>query len=183
MSLCIPQNNCNIQELWRNGLDRYSSPLNPLSHSILMKWCVYKHQEWYQLYDHRFRPREICRKTDCLYSAAKSLFLRVLIGQNTEKPRVRLKPEIQNQLLLHRRIFYESLVSSDLFGLPKLEVNIRPIASSIEISNIPTLNNMPNKLLNEKTKASVVTGNLGITPKVHIETRCLIRRLYSHQCK
>ena len=30
-------------------LDRYSTPLSPLSHSLLMVWCVYKHQEWYPL--------------------------------------------------------------------------------------------------------------------------------------
>ena len=30
-------------------LDRYSTPLSPLSHSLLMEWCVYKHQEWYPL--------------------------------------------------------------------------------------------------------------------------------------
>ena len=30
-------------------LDCYSTPLSPLSHSLLMKWCVYKHQEWYTL--------------------------------------------------------------------------------------------------------------------------------------
>ena len=30
-------------------LDRYSTPLSPLSHSILMEWCVCKHQEWYTL--------------------------------------------------------------------------------------------------------------------------------------
>ena len=41
---------CNIQELWSNGIDRYSTPLSPLFHSILMEWCVYKHQVWYPLY-------------------------------------------------------------------------------------------------------------------------------------
>ena len=128
-------------------LDCYTIPLNPLSHSILMEWCVYKHQEWYPLNserimhfsqclqsivrlldlgdvcitlivcnttektflglwiiqtriqnvfeqlvcvevdfrqrrtiskllcDHRFRPREVCRKTDYLYSAASFYFL------------------------------------------------------------------------------------------------------------
>ena len=30
-------------------LDRYITSLSPLSHSILMEWCVYKHQEWYPL--------------------------------------------------------------------------------------------------------------------------------------
>ena len=30
-------------------LDRYSTPLSPLSHSLLMVWCVYKHQDWYPL--------------------------------------------------------------------------------------------------------------------------------------
>ena len=30
-------------------LDRYSTPLNPLSHLLLMEWCVYKPQEWYPL--------------------------------------------------------------------------------------------------------------------------------------
>ena len=130
-------------------LDRYSTPLRPLSHSLLMEWCVYKHQEWYPLKcgtyfayllvfieccevlrlwimfaslqqcatllkkrfwfvdhtnwnlecvwiaglrgswlqivqnnrkapcDHRFRPREVCRKTDYLYSAASIYFLQI----------------------------------------------------------------------------------------------------------
>ena len=30
-------------------LDRYSTPLSSLSHSLLMEWCVYKHQKWYPL--------------------------------------------------------------------------------------------------------------------------------------
>ena len=30
-------------------LDRYSTPLSPLYHSLLMEWFVYKHQEWYPL--------------------------------------------------------------------------------------------------------------------------------------
>ena len=30
-------------------LDRYSTPLSPVSRSLLMEWCVYKHQEWYPL--------------------------------------------------------------------------------------------------------------------------------------
>ena len=30
-------------------LNRYTTPLSPLSHSILMELCVYKHQEWYPL--------------------------------------------------------------------------------------------------------------------------------------
>ena len=68
MSLCIPQNNCNIQELWRNGLDRYSSPLNSLSHSILMKWCVYKHQELYLLY-----KKQIPHFSQCLQSVVRFL--------------------------------------------------------------------------------------------------------------
>ena len=133
-------------------LDRYSTPLSPLSYSLLMEWCVYKHQEWYPLncgtnstflivfteccealrlwvmfallqqcatplekrfwfvdhtnwnlehvfvfeqlvymeagsrqhrtiskllYDHRFRPREVCQKTDYLYSAANFYFLHI----------------------------------------------------------------------------------------------------------
>ena len=128
-------------------LDRYSTPLSPLSRSLLMEWCVYKHQEWYPLNNeqilhfsqylqsavrllscglclhysssvqhrrrnvfglwiiqigiynvfeqlvyveagsrqcrtisellcnHQFRPREVCRKTDYLYSAASFYFL------------------------------------------------------------------------------------------------------------
>ena len=147
MSFYIPQDNCNIQELWSNGLDRYSTPLSPLSHSILMEQCVYKHQQWYPLNSERilhfsqclqsvvrllgcglclhhsssaqhrqrnifgswviqtriqnvfeqlvcveansrqrrtiskllcdrwFRSREVCRKTDCLYSVASLYFL------------------------------------------------------------------------------------------------------------
>ena len=127
-------------------LDHYTTPLSPLSHSILMEWCVYKHQEWYPLRcgtysayllvfteccealrlwvmfaslqqcvtpsrnvfgpwviqtriqnvfeqlvyveassrqrkiilkllcDHWFRPREVCRKTDYLYSVASFYF-------------------------------------------------------------------------------------------------------------
>ena len=34
-------------------LDRYATPLSPLSHSTLMEWCVYKHQEWYPLNNER----------------------------------------------------------------------------------------------------------------------------------
>ena len=30
-------------------LDCYFTPLSPLSHLLLMEWCVYKHQEWYPL--------------------------------------------------------------------------------------------------------------------------------------
>ena len=30
-------------------LNHYTTPLSPLSHSILMELCVYKHQEWYPL--------------------------------------------------------------------------------------------------------------------------------------
>ena len=30
-------------------LDRYSTPLSLLFRSLLMEWCVYKHQEWYPL--------------------------------------------------------------------------------------------------------------------------------------
>ena len=30
-------------------LDRYSTPLSPLSHSLLIEWCVHKHQELYPL--------------------------------------------------------------------------------------------------------------------------------------
>ena len=28
------------------ALDCYSIPLSPLSHSLLMEWCIYKYQEW-----------------------------------------------------------------------------------------------------------------------------------------
>ena len=31
------------------ALDCYSIPLSPLSHSLLMEWCIYKHQEWHPL--------------------------------------------------------------------------------------------------------------------------------------
>ena len=131
-------------------LDHYSTPLSPLSYSVLMEWCVYKHQEWYPLRcekciqhisqclqsvvrflgcglglhhsssvqhrwrnvfglwvaqtgiqnvfgqlvcveagsrqcrtiskllcDHRFRTREVCRKTDYLFSAASFYFLHI----------------------------------------------------------------------------------------------------------
>ena len=34
-------------------LDHYTTPLSPLSHSILMEWCVYKHQGWYPLKSER----------------------------------------------------------------------------------------------------------------------------------
>ena len=128
-------------------LDHYTTPLSPLSHLILMEWCIYKHQGWYPLNseriphfslylqsvvrllgcglclhhsssvqhrrrnvfgswvaqtriqnvfeqlvcveagprqcrtiskllcDHRFMPREVCRKTDYLFSAASFYFL------------------------------------------------------------------------------------------------------------
>ena len=157
MSLYLPQNDCNIQELWSNGLDRYSTPLSPLFHLILMEWCVYKHQEWYPLYcerilhfsqclqsvvrllgcglclhhsssvqhhqtnvfgswvkqigiqnvfgqlvcveagfrqrrkiskllcDHHFRLREVCRKTDYLYSAASFYFLQLVLAIHCSK--------------------------------------------------------------------------------------------------
>ena len=130
-------------------LNHYTTPLSPLSHSILMQWCVYKYQEWYPLNserilhfsqclqsvvrllgcglclhhsssvqhhqrnvfgsrvtqtgiqnvfgqlicveagskqcrtisnllcDHWFRPREVCRKTNYLYSAAYFYFLQI----------------------------------------------------------------------------------------------------------
>ena len=145
MSFCIPQ----IVTFRSYGvivLDRYTTPLCPPSHSILMEWYIYKHQEWYPLNnerilhfsqylqsvvrllgyglclhhsssvqhrrrnvfglwiiqtgiqnvfeqlvcmeagsrqrrtiskllcDHRFRPREVCRKTDYLYSVASFYF-------------------------------------------------------------------------------------------------------------
>ena len=34
-------------------LNCYTTPLSPLSHSILMEWYVYKHQEWYPLNSER----------------------------------------------------------------------------------------------------------------------------------
>ena len=68
MSLCLPQNDCNIQELWSNGLDRYFTPLSPLFHLILMEWCVNKHQEWYPLYCER-----ILHFSQCLQSIVRLL--------------------------------------------------------------------------------------------------------------
>ena len=41
-------------------LDRYTTPLSPLSHSILMEWCVYKHQEWYPLNSERIMHFSWC---------------------------------------------------------------------------------------------------------------------------
>ena len=137
-------------------LDCCTTPLSPLSHSILMEWCVYKHQEWYPLNsershsvykvlwgsyvvgyvcitlvvcntiekmflvhgfhnqnlnvfgqlvyvevgskqrrtiskllcDHRFRPREVCRKTDYLHSTASFYFLHIqnYIGNRLVQP-------------------------------------------------------------------------------------------------
>ena len=41
-------------------LDRYTTPLSPLSHSILMEWCVYKHQGWYPLNSERIPHFSLC---------------------------------------------------------------------------------------------------------------------------
>ena len=50
-------------------LDHYSTPLSPLSHSLLMEWCVYKHQEWYPL---RCKKR-IQHISQCLQSVVRFL--------------------------------------------------------------------------------------------------------------
>ena len=44
-------------------LDRCTTLLSPLSHLILMEWCVYKHQEWYPLNSER-----ILHFSQCLQS-------------------------------------------------------------------------------------------------------------------
>jgi hypothetical protein len=74
--------------------------------------------------------------------------------------------ENSNQQLLQRLILYESLGSSDLLSLENSI--IRPsktrgeyLANCFKRRNIPTLS-MPNNLLNEKSKAPVISGNLGI---------------------
>jgi hypothetical protein len=71
-----------------------------------------------------------------------------------------------NQQLLQRLILYESLASSDLLSLENSI--IRPsktrgeyLAECFKRRNILTLS-MPNNLLNENSKAPVISGNLGI---------------------
>ena len=44
-------------------LDRYITPLSPLSHLILMEWCVYNHQEWYPLNSERILHFSQCLKS------------------------------------------------------------------------------------------------------------------------
>ena len=51
---------CNIQEFGVMVLDRHTTPLSPLSHLILMEWCVYKHQEWYPLNSERIMHFSQC---------------------------------------------------------------------------------------------------------------------------
>ena len=51
-------------------LDCYTTPLSPLSHSILMEWCVYKHQEWYPLHSERILHFSF---SQCLQSVVRLL--------------------------------------------------------------------------------------------------------------
>ena len=90
--------------------------------------------------------------------------------------------ENSNQQLLQRLILYESLGSSQLLSLQNSI--IRPsksrgeyLADCFKRRNIPTLS-MPNNLLNEKRKAPVISGNLGICTKSSYMPLAAIERAF-----
>ena len=60
---------CNIQELWSNGIGPLLYPTKFIIPLIINKWCVYKHQEWYPL---RCEKR-IQHISQCLQSVVRFL--------------------------------------------------------------------------------------------------------------
>jgi hypothetical protein len=90
--------------------------------------------------------------------------------------------ENSNQQLLQRLILYESLGCSDLLSLENSI--IRPantrgeyLANCFKCRNIPTLS-MPNNLLNEESKAPVISGNLGICTRSSYMNIAAIERAF-----